>query len=97
MFPVSVTLTLLQGVVNKLALNHAGCLVHGCFNASIPKPSLVTVETWRENGPEIGAELEFLVSQLDADTAGVMLIRGMLDRTRCVCVINMKFTVTSVL
>ncbi|XP_067111982.1 DNA-directed RNA polymerase I subunit RPA43 [Osmerus mordax] len=70
------------GVVNKLALNHVGCLVHGCFNASIPKPSLVPVETWRENGPEIGAELEFLVSQLDADTAGVMLIRGMLDRTR---------------
>ncbi len=62
-----------------------GCLVHGCFNASIPKPRLVSVETWRDAGPRIGAELEFEVTALDADALGVLLIRGRLDRTRQVC------------
>lgn len=71
-----------QGKVNKLGVAHVGCLVHGCFNASIPKPNLVSVETWRDAGPRIGAELEFEVTALDADTAGVLLIRGRLERTR---------------
>ncbi|KAJ7991632.1 hypothetical protein DPEC_G00285910 [Dallia pectoralis] len=72
----------LLGVVNKLSINHVGCLVHGCFNASILKPAHVTVDTWREAGPRIGAGLEFEVCQLDADTAGVILIRGRLTRIR---------------
>ncbi|XP_068558646.1 DNA-directed RNA polymerase I subunit RPA43 [Cebidichthys violaceus] len=72
----------LLGEVNKLGVSHVGCLVHGCFNASIPKPNLVSVETWRDAGPRIGAEMEFEVIALDADTAGVLLIRGRLDRTR---------------
>lgn len=65
-----------------------GCLVHGCFNASIPRPNLVTVETWRDAGPRIGSEVEFDVTALDADTAGVLLIRGRLDKTRQVCSIS---------
>nr|XP_057903360.1 DNA-directed RNA polymerase I subunit RPA43 [Doryrhamphus excisus] len=72
----------LLGKVNKLGVSHVGCLVHGCFNASIPKPNLLSVDTWREAGPSIGAELEFEVTTLDADTAGVLLIRGKLDRTK---------------
>lgn len=68
--------------MNKLGVSHVGCLVHGCFNASIPRPNLVSVETWRDAGPRIGAELEFHVTALDADNAGVLLIRGRLDRTR---------------
>ncbi|XP_008296428.1 DNA-directed RNA polymerase I subunit RPA43 [Stegastes partitus] len=72
----------LLGKVNKLGMSHVGCLVHGCFNASIPKPNLVSVETWRDAGPRIGAELEFEVTALDADAAGVLLIRGRMDRTR---------------
>lgn len=72
----------LIGNVNKLGASHVGCLVHGCFNASIPKPNLVSVETWRDAGPRIGADLEFEVTTLDADTAGVLLIRGRLNRTR---------------
>ncbi|XP_037549344.1 DNA-directed RNA polymerase I subunit RPA43 [Nematolebias whitei] len=72
----------LLGKVNKLAMSHVGCLVHGCFNASIPKPNRVSMETWRDNGPKIGTELEFKVMALDADAAGVLLIRGQLDRTR---------------
>ncbi|XP_054914747.1 DNA-directed RNA polymerase I subunit RPA43 [Poeciliopsis prolifica] len=72
----------LLGKVNKLGVSHVGCLVHGCFNASIPKPGLVSVEAWRDGGPRIGTELEFKVTTLDADAAGVLLIRGQLDRTR---------------
>ncbi|XP_060948647.1 DNA-directed RNA polymerase I subunit RPA43 [Limanda limanda] len=72
----------LLGKVNKLGVSHVGCLVHDCFNASIPKPNLVTMETWRDAGPRIGADLEFEVTALDADNAGVLLIRGRLDRTR---------------
>ncbi|XP_054620528.1 DNA-directed RNA polymerase I subunit RPA43 [Dunckerocampus dactyliophorus] len=72
----------LLGKVNKLGVSHVGCLVHSCFNASIPKPNLVSVDTWREAGPRIGAELEFEVTTLDADTVGVLLIRGKLDRTK---------------
>ncbi|XP_061598644.1 DNA-directed RNA polymerase I subunit RPA43 [Cololabis saira] len=68
--------------VNKLGVGHVGCLVHGCFNASIPRPNLVSVETWRDAGPQIGTELEFEVTALDADVAGVLLIRGQLNRTR---------------
>ncbi|XP_061884811.1 DNA-directed RNA polymerase I subunit RPA43-like [Entelurus aequoreus] len=70
----------LLGKVNKLGVSHVGCLVHGCFNASIPRPNLVPVETWRDGGPRIGAELKFEVTALDADTAGVLLIRGKLER-----------------
>lgn len=69
-----------------------GCLVHGCFNASIPRPNLVTVETWRDAGPRIGSEVEFDVTALDADTAGVLLIRGRLDKTRQVCISDDDFS-----
>lgn len=71
--------------MNKLGISHVGCLVHGCFNASIPKPNLVSVETWRVAGPRIGSELEFEVMALDADNVGVLLVRGRLDKTRQVC------------
>ncbi|CAB1320656.1 unnamed protein product [Coregonus sp. 'balchen'] len=70
----------LLGRVNKLGVSHVGYPVHGCFNASILKPAHFTMETWREAGPRIGAELEFEVCQLDADTVGVLLIRGRMGR-----------------
>ncbi|XP_041663911.1 DNA-directed RNA polymerase I subunit RPA43 [Cheilinus undulatus] len=72
----------LLGKVNKLGMSHVGCLVHGCFNASIPKPNLVSMETWRDAGPRIDTDLEFEVTALDADMFGVLLIRGRLNRTR---------------
>nr|XP_033786819.1 DNA-directed RNA polymerase I subunit RPA43 [Geotrypetes seraphini] len=68
----------LVGVINKVALTHIGCLVHGCFNASIPKPPPMSVEDWQNLGLNIGDELEFEVFKLDSDAVGVFCIRGKL-------------------
>ncbi|XP_016112916.1 DNA-directed RNA polymerase I subunit RPA43-like [Sinocyclocheilus grahami] len=72
----------LVGVINKMGVGHVGCLVHGCFNASVVKPSLLSSEQWRDSGLSVGQNLEFEVFQLDADTAGVLLIRGRLEKSR---------------
>ncbi|KAG5843103.1 hypothetical protein ANANG_G00184940 [Anguilla anguilla] len=70
----------LSGVINKVGVSHVGCVVHGCFNASVPRPPQVSQEVWQQAGLSVGSALEFQVSQLDADTAGVLLIRGRLNR-----------------
>ncbi|XP_059366153.1 DNA-directed RNA polymerase I subunit RPA43-like [Carassius carassius] len=72
----------LVGVINKTGVGHLGCLVHGCFNASVVKPSLLSSEQWRDSGLCVGQSLEFEVFQLDADAAGVLLIRGRLEKSR---------------
>ncbi|XP_005991342.1 DNA-directed RNA polymerase I subunit RPA43 [Latimeria chalumnae] len=70
----------LMGVVNKVAPSHIGCLVHGCFNASIPKPNQMPSGVWQGFGVKVGDELEFEVFHLDSDAAGVFCVRGKLDR-----------------
>ncbi|XP_068944852.1 DNA-directed RNA polymerase I subunit RPA43 [Petaurus breviceps papuanus] len=67
-----------QGTVNKVAPSHVGCLVHGCFNASIPKPEHMAPEQWQSLRFQVGDQLEFQVSRLDSDAAGVFCIRGKL-------------------
>ncbi|NWR94330.1 RPA43 polymerase, partial [Furnarius figulus] len=71
----------LVGVINKVAPSHIGCLIHGCFNASIPKPEQMSVAQWQELGLKIGDELKFQVLHLDSDTAGVFFIRGGLTKS----------------
>lgn len=56
-----------------------GCLVHGCFNASIPKPEQMSTEQWHTVEINVGDELEFEVFRLDSDAAGVFCIRGKLN------------------
>ncbi|XP_078094616.1 DNA-directed RNA polymerase I subunit RPA43 [Mustelus asterias] len=69
----------LVGIVNKVAPSHLGCLVHGCFNASIPKPHQAN-GTWPDFAVTVGDSLKFEVLQLDADVAGVLCIRGRLSK-----------------
>ncbi|NXU04504.1 RPA43 polymerase, partial [Buphagus erythrorhynchus] len=71
----------LVGVINKVAPSHIGCLIHGCFNASIPKPEQMSIAQWQELGFKIGDELKFQVLHLDFDTAGVFFIRGGLTKS----------------
>ncbi|KAM3679468.1 DNA-directed RNA polymerase I subunit RPA43 [Ammospiza maritima maritima] len=71
----------LVGVINKVAPSHIGCLIHGCFNASIPKPEQMSPVQWQELGLKIGDELKFQVLHLDSDTAGVFFIRGGLTKS----------------
>ncbi|XP_072185598.1 DNA-directed RNA polymerase I subunit RPA43 [Excalfactoria chinensis] len=69
------------GVINKVAPSHIGCLIHGCFNASIPKPEHMSAAEWQELGFKIGDELKFQAVHLDSDAAGVFFIRGQLTKT----------------
>ncbi|RLW11295.1 hypothetical protein DV515_00001577 [Chloebia gouldiae] len=71
----------LWGIINKVAPSHIGCLIHGCFNASIPKPEQMSIVQWQELGLKIGDELKFQVLHLDSDTAGVFFIRGGLTKS----------------
>ncbi|KAJ7322386.1 hypothetical protein JRQ81_018673 [Phrynocephalus forsythii] len=71
----------LVGIINKVAPSHVGCLVHGCFNASIPKPDHVSADEWKNFGFQIGNRLVFKVVQFDSDAAGVFCIRGRLCRS----------------
>ena len=66
----------LVGEVNKFGYDHIGCLVHGCFNASIAKPRLQN--GYDINSLAVGSKFTFRVVGLES-LNGVLLISGVLD------------------
>ncbi|XP_062979707.1 DNA-directed RNA polymerase I subunit RPA43 [Elgaria multicarinata webbii] len=70
----------LVGIINKVAPSHIGCLVHGCFNASIAKPDHLSADEWMNLGFQIGSRLVFKVLHFDSDGVGVFCMRGKLSR-----------------
>ena len=68
----------LKGTVNKVAKNHIGCLVHGCFNASVSRPQS-TVNGWDGSLLELGQEFLFQVTSIESEN-GVLFMRGKLEK-----------------
>ncbi|XP_071954864.1 DNA-directed RNA polymerase I subunit RPA43-like [Antedon mediterranea] len=67
----------LKGIVNKKGENYIGCLVHRCFNASIPKPKH-QVNGWIGFDLELGEEFLFCVTRLES-AHDVLSIAGMFN------------------
>ncbi|XP_031563127.1 DNA-directed RNA polymerase I subunit RPA43-like [Actinia tenebrosa] len=66
----------LIGVVNKFGYDHIGCLVHGCFNASISNPR--TQNGHFTDNLKLGSSFTFRVVGLES-LNGVLLITGAFD------------------
>ncbi|XP_006814864.1 uncharacterized protein LOC102804545 [Saccoglossus kowalevskii] len=64
----------LKGVVRKIGIDHIGCLVHGCFNSSVPKPDNA-INGWKGGTLVMGQEVILQVDRLDA-LRGVLSIKG---------------------
>ena len=65
--------TKLVGVVNKIGVDHVGCLVHNCFNASISKTNFRNGLIY--DSLDIGSEFTFNVIGTEA-VNGVLAITG---------------------
>lgn len=63
----------LVGTVNKLGIDHVGCLVHNCFNASIAKSNFANGLLF--DSLDIGSEFTFKVIGTEA-VNGVLAIIG---------------------
>ncbi|EDO43221.1 predicted protein, partial [Nematostella vectensis] len=68
----------LIGVVNKFGYDHIGCLVHGCFNASIAKSR---TSNGLYGSLSLGDELAFRVVGLES-VNGVLSISGSVDEKK---------------
>lgn len=66
----------LVGEVNKFGYDHIGCLVHGCFNASVARPRVQN--GYNVDGLAIGSKFTFRIVGLES-LNGVLLISGVVD------------------
>jgi len=69
----------LIGVVNKIGVDHVGCLVHNCFNASISKSNFKNGLIY--DSLDIGSDFTFSVIGVEA-LNGVLAITGEVEDHR---------------
>nr|XP_039256118.1 probable replication factor C subunit 1 [Styela clava] len=65
---------ILNGIVNKVTGNTVGCLIHGCFYATIHHKNKNTDDFF--SNIEIGDEISLKISKLEEDGNGVLSIIG---------------------
>ena len=69
----------LVGVVNKIAVDHVGCLIHNCFNASVAKSNFKNGLIY--DSLDIGSKFSFRVIGTEA-VNGVLAITGEVSEHR---------------
>jgi len=51
--------------VNKKSVGHIGCLVHGLFNISLPKPFSLPAQSWQGSQANLNDEVVFTITRSD--------------------------------
>ena len=69
------------GIVNKKNSGYIGCLVHGMFNISLPKPFALPVQSWLGSSANINDEVKFTVNRADLKSY-VPFIQGTIDEIK---------------
>lgn len=58
----------LSGIVNKKTSGFVGCLVHGLFNVSLPRPYHVAVQAWVGSSAKLHDTVKFVLRKIDLQT-----------------------------
>ncbi|XP_063594179.1 DNA-directed RNA polymerase I subunit RPA43-like [Penaeus indicus] len=72
---------ILEATVKKKSINHVGCLVHGMFNVSVPRPQDEAVENWCGTYVQEGDVVKITITDLNITTY-IPYIKGELDPDR---------------
>ncbi|XP_027227957.2 DNA-directed RNA polymerase I subunit RPA43 [Penaeus vannamei] len=72
---------ILEATVKKKSINHVGCLVHGMFNVSVPRPQEEAVENWCGTCVQEGDVVKLTITDLNVTTY-IPYIKGELDPDR---------------
>ena len=75
--------SVLQGTVNKIGQDFVGCLVHDCFNASVPKPRHLDADSWPGSKLDMGEKFTFEVTKM-YNQHGVASFQGKINNERFV-------------
>lgn len=70
-----------QGIVNKVNQGQIGCLTHGLFNISLPKPFALPIQSWLGSSVKIHDEILFTIIKVDFGSH-VPYIQGNIEEVR---------------
>jgi len=71
----------LTGIVNKVNQGQIGCLTHGLFNISLPKPFALPIQSWLGSSVKIHDEILFTIIKVDFGSH-VPYIQGNIEEVR---------------